>query len=99
MRSCFLFLFNLFYVLVHLHQTLFVSRILKNRSPITLYLLNAKNEWSNYNEHVIAMEEEDWDENTIKEFSKLLERHEQAWKPAIEELETINIGNDQFKKS
>jgi hypothetical protein len=27
-----------------------------------------------------------------------LEQHEQTWKPATEELETINMGNDQSKK-
>jgi hypothetical protein len=27
-----------------------------------------------------------------------LEQHEQTWKPATEELETINVGNDQSKK-
>jgi hypothetical protein len=27
-----------------------------------------------------------------------VEQHEQTWKPTEEELETINVGNDQFKK-
>ncbi|XP_052301368.1 LOW QUALITY PROTEIN: uncharacterized protein LOC127904008 [Populus trichocarpa] len=41
---------------------------------------------------------------TIEEVSaktfvrKLVEQQEQTWKPAAEELETINVGNDQLKK-
>jgi hypothetical protein len=44
------------------------------------------------------MEEEKWDESSIREFKKLVQQHEQTWKPTEEELETINVGNDQFKK-
>ncbi|KAL9383701.1 hypothetical protein Peur_024024 [Populus x canadensis] len=44
------------------------------------------------------MEEEEWDESNISEFTKLVEQQEQTWKPAAEELETINVGSDQFKK-
>ena len=50
------------------------------------------------NEYVIAMEEEEWYESNIREFTKLLEQHEQTWKSATEELETINVSNDQSKK-
>jgi len=32
------------------------------------------------------------------EFIKLIEQHEQAWRPAIEELETINVGNEEIKR-
>jgi hypothetical protein len=47
---------------------------------------------------VIAVKEEEWDESNIREFAKLVEQHEQTWKPAVEELETINVGGDQSKK-
>jgi len=40
------------------------------------------------------MEEEEWDESNISEFTKLVEQCEQTWKPAAEELETINVGSD-----
>jgi hypothetical protein len=63
-------------------------------SPTTSHTLNIKNKWPNLNEHVIAMEEEEWDESNISEFTKLVEQCEQTWKPAAEELETINVGSD-----
>jgi hypothetical protein len=44
------------------------------------------------------MEEEEWDESNIREFTKLVELHEQTWEPATEELETINVGSDQIKR-
>ena len=44
------------------------------------------------------MEEEEWDESNISEFTRLVEQQEQTWKPAAEELETINVGNGQLKK-
>ena len=44
------------------------------------------------------MEEEEWDESNISEFTRLVEQQEQTWKPATEELETINMGNGQLKK-
>jgi hypothetical protein len=44
------------------------------------------------------MEEEEWDENNISEFTRLVEQRKQTWKPTAEELETINVGSDQFKK-
>jgi len=47
---------------------------------------------------VIAVEEEEWDESSIRELTKLVEQHEQIWKLAVEELETINVGSDQSKK-
>jgi hypothetical protein len=32
------------------------------------------------------------------EFTKLIKQHEQAWKLAKEELETINVGNEEIKR-
>ena len=40
------------------------------------------------------MEEEEWDESNISEFTRLVEQREYTWKPATEELKTINVGND-----
>ena len=47
---------------------------------------------------MIAVEEEEWDESNIREFAKLVEQHEHIWKPAAEELETLDVGNDKSKK-
>ncbi|XP_011014865.1 PREDICTED: uncharacterized protein LOC105118589 [Populus euphratica] len=44
------------------------------------------------------MEEEEWDESNIREFTKLVEQHEKTWEPAAEDLKTINVGSDQAKK-
>jgi len=44
------------------------------------------------------MEEEEWDESNIREFTKLVEQREKTWELAAEELETINMGSDQSKK-
>ena len=67
-------------------------------SPTTSHTFSIKNKWPNLNEHVIAMEEEEWDESNISEFTRLVEQQEQTWKPIVEELETINVGSDQLKK-
>jgi hypothetical protein len=83
---------------VHLHQTPSAFRNPESGSFTTSYTLSIKNEWPNFNEHVITVEEEEWDENNIREFAKLVEQHEQTWKPTAEELKTIDVGNDQFKK-
>jgi hypothetical protein len=40
------------------------------------------------------MKEEEYNENNIKEFIKLIKQHKQAWKPTIEELKTINMGDE-----
>jgi hypothetical protein len=34
----------------------------------------------------------------IREFTKLIGQHEQAWKPAREELETIDVGDEEIKR-
>jgi hypothetical protein len=89
---------NVVYLYAHLHQTPSAFRNPESGSSIISHTLNIKNEWPNFNEHVIAVEEEEWDESNIRELAKLVEQHEQTWKPAIEELETINVGSDQSKK-
>ena len=45
--------------------------------------------------YITDIEEEQMDEYNIREFTNLLEKHEQVWKPAKEELETINMGNEE----
>jgi hypothetical protein len=59
---------------------------------------NIENEWSNFKEYIIGVEEEEWDENNIREFIKLIGQHKQAWKPAREELETIDVDNEKLKE-
>ena len=41
------------------------------------------------------MEENEWKDNDVKEFTKLIEQSERAWKPIEEELKTINVGAGQ----
>ena len=64
-------------------------------TPLALY---TEDEWPNFKEHIIAVEEEEGGENSIREFTKLLEQHEQVWKPAKEELETINVGTEESRR-
>jgi hypothetical protein len=40
------------------------------------------------------MKEEEWNENNIREFIKLIEQYKHVWKPTIEELKTINMGDE-----
>ena len=86
------------FFIMHLHQTLPAFRNPESGSPTTSHTFSIKNKWPNLNEHVIAMEEEELDESNISEFTRLVEQQEQTWKPAAEELETINVGSDQVKK-
>ena len=48
--------------------------------------------------YITDIEEEQMDEYNIREFTNLLEKHEQVWKPAKEELETINMGNEESQR-
>ncbi|XP_073260499.1 uncharacterized protein [Populus alba] len=47
---------------------------------------------------MVAMGNEEWNEEDIKEFTSLVEDSEKSWKPANEKLEVINLGNEQEKK-
>ena len=58
---------------------------------------NTKNNWPNF-DNMIAMGNEEWNEEDIKEFTRLVEDSEKSWKPASEKLEVINLGNEQEKK-
>ena len=44
------------------------------------------------------MDEEEWNEDYMKEFTRQVEQSEHAWKPAKEELEVINVGTEQDKR-
>ena len=48
-----------------------------------------ENEWPNFDEYTIGMEENEWEEDDVKEFTRLVEQLEGAQKPTKEELETI----------
>jgi len=76
------------------YHTLFAFRNLESGSSTTTPALYTENEWSNFKEYIVAVEEEECDENNFREFTKLIEQHEQAWKPTKEELETIDVGNE-----
>jgi len=47
---------------------------------------------------MIAMDDEEWGEEDIREFTKLVENFEKAWEPASKKLEVINLGNKQETK-
>jgi hypothetical protein len=64
-------------------------------SSTTTPALYTENEWPNFKEYIVAVKEEEWDENNIREFTKLIKQHEQVWKPAKEELETIDVGDEE----
>jgi hypothetical protein len=44
------------------------------------------------------MEENEWEVDDVKEFARLVEQSEQAWKPTKKKLETINIGIGQDER-
>ncbi|XP_073264252.1 uncharacterized protein [Populus alba] len=67
-------------------------------SSTTTPALYIENEWPNFKEYIVAIEDEEWEEKNIWEFTKLIEQHEQAWRPGKEELETINVGNEKIKR-
>ena len=56
-----------------------------------------KNNWPKFN-NVTTLDDEEWAEEDIKEFTRLMENSEKAWKPFSEELETIDLGTKQKKK-
>ncbi|XP_073268737.1 uncharacterized protein [Populus alba] len=54
--------------------------------------------WPNFDETIIAMDEEEFGEEDIHEFAKLAEQSDRTWKPAKEELELINVGTVHDKR-
>ena len=69
--SCFSFLF----LFVHLHS-LSAFKNPKRGTSTTTPALYTENEWPDFNESIIVVEEEEKDENSIREFTKLIEQHE-----------------------
>ena len=70
---------------MHLHS-LFAFRSPESGTSTTTLALYTENEWPDFKEYIIVVEEEERDETTFKEFTKLIEQHGQVWKPAKEEL-------------
>lgn len=62
---------------MHLHWIFSAFKKLENKSSTIPSTLCTKNEWSNFNEYIVAMEKE-WDENNIREITKLIEQYEQT---------------------
>ena len=54
--------------------------------------------WPNFDETIIAMDEEEFGEEDIHEFARLVEQSDRTWKPAKEELELINVGTGHNKR-
>ena len=96
MRSC-IFKIHLD-VLLCIYTSLFAFRNPENGSSTITPALYIENEWPNFKEYIVAIEDEEWEEKNIWEFIKLIKQHEQAWRPAKEELETINVGNEEIKR-
>jgi hypothetical protein len=85
-------------VLLCIYTSLSTFRNPESGSSTTTPALYIENEWPNFKEYMVAVEDKEWEEKNIWEFTKLIEQHEQAWRPAKEELETINVGNEEIKQ-
>lgn len=48
--------------------------------------------------YTITIEKNEWEKDDVKEFAKLLEQSERAWKPTKEELKTINVDAGQDER-
>ena len=48
--------------------------------------------WLNFDETITAMDEEEFGEEDIHEFARLVEQSDRTWEPVKEELELINVG-------
>jgi hypothetical protein len=44
------------------------------------------------------MDDEDWGEDDIKEFVRMVKKSEKTWKLPSEELKVINLGTEKDKK-
>jgi hypothetical protein len=45
-----------------------------------------ENEWLNFVEYTIVMEENEWEDDDVKEFARLVEQSKRTWKPVKKEL-------------
>ena len=76
MRSC-IFKIHL-NVLLCIYTSLSVFRNSERGSSTTTPALYIENEWPNFKEYIVAVEDEEWEEKNIWDFTKLIEQHEQA---------------------
>jgi hypothetical protein len=60
-------------VLLCIYTSLSAFRNPESGSFTTTPTLYTKNEWPDIKEYIVAVEEEEWDENNIREFTKLIE--------------------------
>jgi hypothetical protein len=49
-------------------------------------------------DNTITMDDEDWGEDDIKEFVRMVKKSEKTWKLPSEELKVINLGTEKDKK-
>ncbi|XP_073261302.1 uncharacterized protein [Populus alba] len=83
---------------IHTLEEVTIKTFEPEEDPQTIPALYIENEWPNFKEYIVVVEDEEWEEKNIWEFIKLIEQHEQAWRPAKKELETINVGNEEIKR-
>ena len=76
MRSC-IFKIHL-NVLLCIYTSLSAFRNPKSGSSTTTPALYIENEWPKLKEYIVVVEDEEWEEENIWEFTKLIEQHEQA---------------------
>ena len=76
MRSC-IFKIHLD-VLLCIYISLSVFRNPESGSSTTTPALYIENEWPKFKEYIVAVEDEEWEEENVWEFTKLIEQHEQA---------------------
>lgn len=60
----------------HLQQILFAFKNPKNESLINRHTYCTKNNWLNFDENVTAIDEEEWKEDVVKEFTKFNDLNE-----------------------
>jgi len=84
-----------FCLFIYAKYTLTLKHFLLSRNLKVDHLQNHKhyteNEWPNFDEYIIAMKENEWEEDDVRVFAMLIEQSKRAWKLTKEELETINV--------
>ncbi|XP_073264245.1 uncharacterized protein [Populus alba] len=83
-------------------ETMEVPIVFKKKSESGLSINSqthyTENNWPKFDETIIVMDEEEFREEDLKKFTKLVEQSEHTWKPAKEELELINVGTKLDKR-
>ena len=72
-------------VLLCIYTSLSAFRNPESGSSTTTPALHIENEWPNFKEYIVAVEEEEWDENNIREFPICAEAQE------VSVLETLDF--------